>query len=177
MKKIWLMGYILAWAGLAEAQQKGKTTPQKNVTQQRTILQNTNQQDGVNLTDTRSYPAKQGTNRPFSISDPVINAYNYRSNGGNIRLSGSGVLGSPRGTYGFANGQLLLRNTDATSFGGNSGNGSVGTGSSPAGPGTAGMVPWVNGKSVYAGPTIWGSGRGLNLPDSTLKKPVLRKAD
>ena len=79
------------------------------------------------------------------------------------------LLGLPKGTYGFGNGQLWLRQTDATSIGGVTGNSTVGTGSS-SGMSMGANATGVNGKNPYAGPTMWGSAQGLQLPDSTRKQ-------
>jgi hypothetical protein len=173
MKKMLFAIGVLGVGLVAGAQQKSKKNPPSVVTQRHKIetTKPVKQQPAVNLLHTGRYAAKAGNGvTNLYIADPVIRAFNMRSNGANIRLSGSGVLGAPRGTYGFANGQISLRTTDATSIGGITGSGSVGTGSSAGGVGTAGMAPLVNGKNVYAGPSIWGSARNMQLPDSVLRR-------
>ncbi|OLY92992.1 hypothetical protein SAMN05444008_10492 [Cnuella takakiae] len=123
---------------------------------------------GVRLQSSSAYPAKAGNTR-LGIADPTINALNGMGNGIGVPVYGSnGVLGLPKGTYGYAKGQLWLRSTDATSIGGITGNPSVGTGSSSAGAG--GNMLGLNGKSPYAGPANWGSAQGLRQPDSVLRR-------
>lgn len=124
------------------------------------------------LNSTAAYPAKAPTaNRLLYIADPTLRALNTRRAGTALPLFGNyGIWGVPKGTYGFAKGQVWLRTTDATSIGGTTGISSVGTGSSSGGIGMGGLANGVNGKSPYAGPTIWGSAQGLNLPDSLLRR-------
>jgi hypothetical protein len=121
------------------------------------------------LTNTGAYQAR----RPLSnsIYDPTIRAMNNRTEYGGVPLFGKkSLLALPKGTYGFSNGQVWLRTTDATSIGGITGNGSVGTGSSNGGVGTSGAAIGVNGKNPYAGPAIWGSAQGLKVQDSVLRR-------
>jgi hypothetical protein len=168
MKKwLWIMCVLGASSG-AEAQKKIIKGEQRAVPNaQRKIVDAST----THMQSTRTYAAMANRDTAnLFIADPVIQAYNMRSNGANVRLSGSGVIGMPRGSYGFANGQVLLRSTGATSIGGITGSGSVGTGSTPGSPGTSGSALGVNGKNVYAGPSIWGSAHGLNLPDSLLRR-------
>lgn len=172
MKIVWLSICIFSLAIPAFAQKKstGKTTPLPNKEIAQPGIPATTS-PVISLTERGNYAAKSpAAPGQLSIADPVIRAFNQRSNGANIRLSGSGVLGAPRGTYGFANGQISLRSTDATSIGGITGSGSVGTGTSAGSVGMGGMVPHVNGKNVYAGPALWGSARNLQLSDSVLRR-------
>lgn len=172
MKKIWLSICVMCLGAPALAQKKaaaktGTATKKETVQPAAT----SGSLPVISLHDNRNYAAKaNGTTGSLPIADPVIRAFNMRSNGANIRLSGSGVLGAPRGTYGFANGQISLRSTDAPSIGGITGSGSVGTGTSTGGVGMGGMVPNVNGKNVYAGPALWGSARNLQVSDSVLRR-------
>src|SRR5687767_3153603 len=49
------------------------------------------------------------------IADPTIQVLNANAKGANIKLGPSGLIGVPRGTYGFANGKILLYSNGATS--------------------------------------------------------------
>lgn len=116
------------------------------------------------LNNQSSYQA-HGASGALVIADPTINALNRQGYGSRVPLYGhKGVLGLPRGTYGYARGQLWLRSTVATSTGGSTGISSVGTGGSNGGAGVSGSAPGVNGKAPDAGPAIWGSARGLLQP-------------
>jgi hypothetical protein len=95
--------------------------------------------------------------RRFSIADPTINVLNQRASGSNVPISSSGIVGMPKGTYGFANGKILLRPTTATSSGTVYGSGAVGTGTTIMGVGTGENTPGINGKNPYAGPWLWGT--------------------
>lgn len=158
MKKIFLAAGLIM--GFAAAAQLPKTNT-NNTTQKKTSTYKkpaTANSPAITLTQKSSYAAK-GTAPSITIADPAIRAFNYNSYWQN---NGGRLPGVPRGTYGFGNGQFYLRSTDATTSGGITGSGSVGTG---------GLVPGVNGKSPYAGPSMWGSARNLGLPDSVLRKP------
>jgi hypothetical protein len=99
------------------------------------------------------------------IADPTINALNQRAAGADINLRTSPIVGMPKGTYGIANGRILLRNTTATTSGTSYGSGAVGTGTSIIGTGTSEATIGVNGKSPYAGPWLWGDRRPVyNVP-------------
>lgn len=157
MRPILLTFFLVAF-NLAHAQVKSNT----GKPQQRPLLNITN--TGGQLQSRGSYQARSAPGT-FRIADPTINALNGQGYGGPVKMYGSdGVLGLPRGTYGYAKGQLWLRSTDATSIGGSTGNSTVGTGSSNAGVGVSGSAPGVNGKAPDAGPAIWGSARGLLQP-------------
>jgi hypothetical protein len=106
-----------------------------------------------------NYAAKSPS--AYRISDPTINALNAKANGADVRISKSGIVGMPKRAYGFANGHLLLSTTSATSSGTITGSGSVGTGSSLGSLGTNGPAMELNGKSPYAGATMWGNARNL----------------
>lgn len=99
------------------------------------------------------------------IADPTINAFNQRASGADILLRTSPIAGMPKGSYGIANGRILLRNTTATTSGTAYGSGAVGTGTSIHGTGTSEATIGVNGKSPYAGPWLWGDRRPVyNVP-------------
>lgn len=156
-----MLGACLLFIATGAAAQQNKTgnksqlpTPQKS-------------NGTVRLQTTGAYPAKGGIG--LGIADPTLNAFNKMGAGSSPSLYGSnGVLGLPRGTYGFARGQLWLRSNGSTSIGGVTGNPSVGNGSSSAGAG--GNMLGVNGNSPYAGPVIWGSAQGIRQPDSILSR-------
>jgi len=112
----------------------------------------------VNLANTSRHAAK-GHSEPadqFHVSDPTLIAFNARAMGADVNLGKSGIVGMPKRAYGFANGKILFRNTNATSTGGTTGSGSVGTGSGIAAMGTGGSGIGINGKSPFAAPEIYG---------------------
>lgn len=99
------------------------------------------------------YTAKaQEANRvtKLQISDSLLRTFNARAAGFSIP-NVKDLPGVPRGTYGFANGKILLYSNTATSSGTIMGSGAVGTGTSPAGVGTSGPSTGINGKNPYAG--------------------------
>jgi hypothetical protein len=100
------------------------------------------------------------------IADPTIINLNTKANGGAINMRRSPIAGMPKRYYGFANGHLFFKNSDATSTGANTGSGSVGTGTSIGPMGTSGQSLGVNGKSPYAAPEIYGI-PGSRLPQTT----------
>gem|GEM_PF-4664780 len=110
--------------------------------------------------------------RSFSIADPVVNHFQDRLSGRvQTETLERPVIGMPRMRYGVANGRLLFYNNSAPSSGGNTGSGSVGTGTSVGVMGSSGNTSGVNGKNPYAGPGIYGNRvigreRPLNLPPS-----------
>ena len=103
-----------------------------------------------------AFNLQQTTNR-FEIADPTIRALNARANGADIKISPSGIVGVPKGTYGFANGRLSLYPNGSTSIGTTTGSGSVGTGSGPGSIGTSGPAIGVNGKSPFTGTGPYGT--------------------
>lgn len=113
----------------------------------------------TSLNNTGRYSAfAADTTSALRISDPTINRLNMRAAGANLP-GGSGIVGMPKGSYGFANGRILLRTTTATTPGTAYGSGAVGTGTSLLGAGTSEAALGVNGKSPYAGPWLWGDKR------------------
>ncbi len=177
MKQMILCAGILLLAGAAEAQNKKATSKKapakKAVVQQAAIKPAANTTGTVTLTNTstnEAYGAPLGTNR-FSISDPTVRTLNARANGADIRVSGSGVIGMPRGSYGFANGRITLIPRGSRTSGTQTGSGAVGTGTSPASAGASGHAVFLNGKNPYAGTEIWPStyntNSALGLTDST----------
>jgi hypothetical protein len=129
----------------------------------------------VRLQSESAHTAMAPATTRFSIADPVVNFYNGRVAGAipdeDVRRP---IIGMPRLRYGVAHGHLLFYNTTATSAGGNTGTGSVGTGNSAGNLGVNGVAQGVNGKNPYSGPGIYGnrvrlSGRPVTLPPSPLR--------
>lgn len=187
MKRIiWSAGLLLLISVTAEAQTKKaaqkKKTPQtvRTTNKKTTTKKQTN--NTVTLADTTSYSAYSGNtnSKRFQISDPVVRTMDANSKGANIRVSGSGIVGMPRGSYGFANGKIKLYNTVATTSGGITGSGTVGTGSYPGSIGTGANAISVNGKSPYAGSGMWGWNNSITLRagiDSSQQRIDVKKRD
>jgi hypothetical protein len=98
----------------------------------------------------------------WQIADPIVRTLNERANGASTTIDFKDFMGVGRGTYGVANGHILLRPNGATTSGGITGSGAVGTGSTPGGIGIHGASLGVNGKNPYAGPAMWGTtGTGI----------------
>ena len=177
MKRVFVCFFIAVpgflFPALAQADKKDrmqKDTPASARIQEKKAA-NT---DSVSFNSISSYQA-YGTPaaRPFSIADPTINALRQQAGGNTTLVSSSGIVGMPRRSYGFANGKILLRNTTATSSGTTFGSGAVGTGTTLLGSGTGENAISVNGKSPYAGTSLWGSRlpqQGLRKSDSTLRR-------
>jgi hypothetical protein len=158
MKQTMLFSLIVALFTIsASAQVKGAKSKKqvKTATTKKPSRSIHNDTTTVVLSNTSSHRAYSPTS-PLSIADPLINAMNQRSAGAEIRLSGSNIVGMPRGTYGIANGKILLRNSTASSSGTGYGSGAVGTGTAIQGVGTSESTIGVNGKSPYAGSWLWG---------------------
>jgi hypothetical protein len=108
----------------------------------------------VTLNNTGTYTAKAydvSAARRLQISDTIVATMKAKAQGAQVDFDGRKMIGVPRGTYGFANGRLLLYSNASTSSGTATGSGSVGTGSSPASVGSFGPTTGTNGKSPYAG--------------------------
>ena len=116
----------------------------------------------LNSTSTNNAYTPSSTGR-LQLADTTISFMNQRAAGANISLGTSPILGMPKGTYGFANGKILFRNTTATTSGSSYGSGGVGTGTSIHGAGTSESTIGVNGKSPDAGPWIWGDRRPVYI--------------
>jgi hypothetical protein len=162
-KMIWVsILFVFAFAS-ADAQVKNKKT--KTATK-RTVAKkaNSSRDDSasVTLTNVGTNAAYAPTSsQKLNIADPTINTLNRRAAGADIQEGRSPVMGMPKGTYGIANGKILLRNTTATSSGTGYGSGAVGTGTSISGLGTSEATIGVNGKSPYAGTWLWGDRRSI----------------
>jgi len=128
------------------------------------------------LSDTSTNAAfanRQSVGR-LQIADPIIQTLNAKANGAEINISGSGMIGVPKGTYGFANGRISFYQVGSTSTGTITGNGSVGTGSSPGGIGTLGPVIGVNGKSPFTGTGPYGTRIPL-MPEMITDSSIRRR--
>lgn len=113
-----------------------------------------------------AYTAPYSLSR-LQIADPTIRTLNANAYGADIRVSGSGVVGMPRGTYGFANGRITLMPGGARTSGTQTGSGATGTGTSAGSAGSFGPGMGTNGKNTYGGPWLWSSGNNT-LPPPTL---------
>jgi hypothetical protein len=165
----------------------GKNTGSKNSVAKKTTSKKSakkvkNSSDTATiLSTTASYNANAAPasfTTQYFISDPLVKALDARASGAPIRISGSGIVGMPRGSYGFGKGQLKLYNTGATTSGGITGNGSVGTGSYLGSIGTHAAASGVNGKSPYAGSHMWGLNGALApgyKSDSSLRRIDVKK--
>ena len=191
MKKILLCaGIFLIIADTASAQAKTKKNTAKKQTASTT--QNTTVRQESTSANAAKMPAipRSGLgwlNTPtiennLQIADPVVRTLNERANGANTPIDFREFMGVGRGTYGIANGQILLRPNGATTSGGITGSGAVGTGSSPGGIGIHGTAPGVNGKNPYAGPGMWGTtgtgiGTNFRMTEASSRPIQLKKED
>lgn len=181
MKKILMCVSMLFWFCGAEAQTKKspakKTSTKSSVAKKPAKKKEASQTTTTfTLTDTAGHSAKEAPatfNNQLFIADPTAKALDARAEGMPIRISGSGIVGMPRGSYGFKNGQFRLYPSGATTSGGITGNGSVGTGSFTGSIGTHSSVMGVNGKSPYAGSNMWGLNGAVppgNKSDSSVRR-------
>ncbi|HEY0040665.1 MAG TPA: hypothetical protein VGB71_08385 [Flavisolibacter sp.] len=168
MKKLVLMSILFLFAfGNAEAQVK---STRKKAGTKKAVVKKTKPTRKDTATTTLSNTGGNAAYAPasgqrLSIADPTVNTLNLRAAGARVPEGTSPVMGMPKGTYGIANGKILLRNTTATSSGTSYGSGAVGTGTSISGVGTSETTIGVNGKSPYAGPWLWGDRRPVyNVP-------------
>lgn len=170
MKKIVLTGVMMCCFVLHGLAQQRVTTAKKQVVGKK--AKTVQKDSSVALVSTTSYKAfSPAADNSLRISDPTINSFNQRAAGADIRISGSGIANMPKGSYGFANGKILLRNTTATTPGTGYGSGAVGTGTAIQGAGTGESSVGVNGKSPYAGPWLWGDRKPVySGADSSTKK-------
>lgn len=170
-KPIFLLLFLFGMAATTLGQERGKPKKavQKAATQKR---QKPAPADTVSLISLGTYQAYGG--RALTITDPLIRRLNSRAAGSDVPVSRSGIVGMPRGTYGFANGKILLSRSTAASSGTTFGSGAVGTGTSLMGVGAGQNTPGLNGKNVEASPWFWGSRlplRNLPIRDSTRQNP------
>jgi hypothetical protein len=178
MKNIVLcLAVLLSLTSMAQTkktQKKGTSTVKKNqaASKKQTAAKSTGpktyslQSSGANKAYYNTSAASE-INRLY-IADPTIKTLNEKANGGDVKIGSTGIVGAPKGTYGFANGHILFYTTSSTSIGGITGSGAVGTGSNPGNFGSGGQVNGVNGKSPFAGPGMYGT----RLPELTKPSPV-----
>jgi hypothetical protein len=172
---------IMGFQASSFAQANRRTTAkQQSVKSKRAVAEHNSgsrqmaREDSVVLSSSSTHEAYRPSGGRFSIADPTITVLNQRANGNNVPVSSSGIVGMPKGTYGFANGKILLRPTTATSSGTAYGSGAVGTGTTLMGVGAGENTPGINGKNPYAGPWLWGT-KPSTLPPSSgaaKKKPA-----
>lgn len=163
-------GVFIGLMNMADAQKQTKApTNTKNAATQKNVqrLESTNTSEAKAPTIPNSSLGWKNTpavNGSYQINDPVVRTLNARANGYFSTLNYKDYMGVGRGTYGVANGHILLRSTGSTTSGGITGSGSVGSGSSTGSAGIHGtVVNTVNGKNPYAGPGMWGTtGTGIS---------------
>ena len=181
MKRVICYAAVFLFAvGTANAQKHKKPVSKKSAKEQTTAKQkfsSATKKNHVFLLTSSTAHAAYAAPKNYSelqIADPTVKALDLRAEGANIRISGSGIVGMPRGSYGFANGRIKLYNTVATTPGGITGSGTVATGSYPGGVGAAANSISVNGKSPYAGSGMWGSNNSgvMLLPPDTAQRSV-----
>lgn len=170
---------FLAMASKAQTKQTSKTkTPSakaKTQTKAKTNAKKTDNSNTTALTSVNAFQAKANTNSTqsnFIIGDPIVLALDARAAGADIKISKSGIVGMPKRAYGFANGRLFFGTTSSVTSGTQTGSGGVGTGTSLGTFGSISPVMGVNGKSPYAGSSMWGN--ATNLPigrgDSAIRR-------
>lgn len=182
MKRLILCGWMLVCLGMASSAQTRAKTPKKQPAAKTATAKKTTKAKQGSTAKTK--PAATTADRTYThststahsaytappaaarlqIADPTIRTLNARANGANIRLSGSGVVGMPRGTYGFANGRFTLMPGGARTSGTQTGSGATGTGTSPGSAGSFGPAMGTNGKNPYGGPWLWSSGNNTQNP-------------
>jgi len=150
MKRIWCCLIFCAWLCPDAAAQKKKAKPAKQAPAT------------VQLQHEGQYRARRGT---FRLTRPAISSLD---SGARTRIHIGGMQ-MPKGTYGFANGHIILKPAGARSTGTATGSGAVGTGTSPGSIGTSGPAMGVNGKNPYAGSGIYGTGIPF-VQDSTKRQ-------
>jgi hypothetical protein len=168
-RMIWCAGFLLLLCANALSQTKSKKGPVKQQPPQ-TVSSNkqtTETSNTITLNSNSSYSAKTNTGLStwksnYTVSDPLLTILDARANGANIQFNNSGIVGMPKRAYGFADGHIVLNSTGAVTSGTQTGSGAVGTGTSLATFGTTGAPMKVNGKSPYAGTSMWGN--SMNLP-------------
>lgn len=168
MKRMFLCLTALFFVLPATAQTK-TTTKKKfqtaSKTQQKKNTQKSTNYNTVILTSESAYPAKKTSmNIPvqnLSISDPILNALDARAAGADIRINKSGIVGMPKRAFGIANGKIYLGTTGSVTSGTQTGSGSVGTGTGLGTFGSTSSVMGVNGKSPYAGLSMWGNASNI----------------
>ncbi len=178
MKRMILCGLIL-FSLMASAQTRKQKKSTRTVTKKTTVKSTVAKTNKANIFPSTIYTLTNSTSNTansvpvtrFSITDPVITTMNDRVHGSDVQIGKSPIIGMPKRYYGIAKGHIFLHTTDATSTGGNTGSGSVGTGSSIGTMGTAGQGMGVNGKSPYAPLDIYGIPGSLNTSTPRTTQP------
>jgi len=162
-----------------EANAQKKSPKDKTLRTSRTISTNkeTSASNTHTLNSVGNYAAKSNTNslsvlkNNYAVSDPILTTLSARANGANVRFNNSGIVGMPKSAYGFANGHISLKTTGAVTSGTETGSGGVSTGTSLATFGSIGAPMNVNGKSPYAGISMWGNAMNMHITggDSTVR--------
>jgi hypothetical protein len=187
MKRLFLfISFLLLINAMAGAQkpkkvwlQKNKNTADKVLPGKKAKVSDSSTAGGatISLTSISENKALKNSEVQLQISDPILRAFNANANGANIKLGSSGLPGVPKGTYGFANGKIILYSNGYKSSGTITGMASVGTGTSPGTIGSLGPVMGENGKSPYAGMGPFGTRIPLVLKpliDTTGNKRLLK---
>ena len=167
---IWCTGIFLVLAGPAAAQtgsaQKGtkNTKTVKNISPKKSVKKGTSatakadlNSGAVKRTSTGAYAARAaapGVSGQSQIADPLVRALDARANGAPVRISGSGIVGMPRYSYGLANGRITFLPQGSRTTGSINGSGAVGTGTSPGVVSSAGPAMRLNGKNPYSDPGV-----------------------
>jgi hypothetical protein len=161
--KLVCMALLVVFAGAAFGQNgvKKAATDKKAVAVKSGRIQKKDSLPGtpVMVTSVSSYQAKSflPSNISYTINDPLLKAFNEGAGGAGLYR----LTGMPKRAYGFSNGRLVLFSSGSTSTGGTTGNGSVGTGSGMGAIGATGARMGINGKSPYAGLSMWGNARNM----------------
>jgi hypothetical protein len=171
MKRMILCAGLLCFIGAhVGAQNTKKKSSTRNTVKQPSSTVTTTVSTG-SYTARSPASASSGTGT-LTIADPTITALNAKANGNPVTISKSGIVGMPKRAYGFANGHLSLTTTGSTTSGTMTGSGAVGTGTSLGTFGSNGPAMGVNGKSPYAGISMWGNARNLYIThgDSSVRR-------
>lgn len=170
MKRMFLC--LTALFFVLSAMSQTKTTTKKKTqspgnTQQKKNTQRSPNFNTVTLTSESTDPAKNTSMNMqvhnLRISDPILNALDARAAGADIRINKSGIVGMPKRAFGIANGKIYLGTTGSVTSGTQTGSGSVGTGTGLGTFGSSSSVMGVNGKSPYAGLSMWGNATNISV--------------
>jgi hypothetical protein len=167
MKKMILCGlFFLCFYSMTIAQKTGqgaakqtKKTATRKAGTGRTAKQDITINRSVSVNNSNAYAAPSVQYRIF---DPVVLGMNKKVNGHTIPPDLNAVDVMPKGTYGLANGRIILMPSGARTSGGITGTGGIGTGTSIGIMSTNGPAMQVNGKNPYAAPGIYGD-RMINV--------------
>jgi hypothetical protein len=183
MKRVLLCIPVLVFMLSANAQTKPAAKKKTQPTTKNATANNSNKPksnpDTVSLVSTGTYPAKMNANQAagFTISDPILLALDARAAGADIPINKSGIVGMPKRAFGIANGRIFLGTTGSVTSGTQTGSGSVGTGTGLGTFGSISPVMGVNGKSPYAGLSMWGNATNITVTkgDSTVRVNIIKQ--